>query len=212
MSGLDALLVINSLLSGNVTPAASTASPGSATPAAATPNYYLDVNGDGHVSAIDALMVINYLLNPTSSAATPSVMTPSAIASTAAVATPTGSASVITPSVAASGVTAGVVSSPSTDAVRIRRRPGDRPTRADFATSDNHRAGQHVDRDHDQLRACRATSSHGRRHGSAAIRPLPALVLRVECEDFFATEESGLSWRFGNTTSELVRSPDSGVE
>ena len=67
VSPLDALTVINDLLqhgshavtSGSATPNVATASP-----AATTNVNYLDVNGDNRVSPLDALLVINQVLNP----------------------------------------------------------------------------------------------------------------------------------------------------
>ncbi len=67
VSGLDALIVINNL---NAQSVAKTSAPGAmslAVPAAAgtaaNSNYFVDVNGDGVVSPVDALVVINYLLH-----------------------------------------------------------------------------------------------------------------------------------------------------
>ena len=58
----DALIVINALQSSsNATPAIASSGSGS-------PVYYDDVNGDGTVSALDVLWIINDLLNATTTA------------------------------------------------------------------------------------------------------------------------------------------------
>ena len=69
VSPLDALLVINSLLdAGSAGSGTSGISPQAATPSTSSASnatqYFLDVNGDGTVSPIDALLVINSLLDP----------------------------------------------------------------------------------------------------------------------------------------------------
>jgi hypothetical protein len=63
----DVLIVINNLLSASLAPAAAplAAAPLTAAPAAsAATAHYVDVNGDGRVTPIDVLKVINYLLSP----------------------------------------------------------------------------------------------------------------------------------------------------
>ncbi len=67
VSSLDALIVINKL---NAQSVAKASAPGAMPLAAlatsgtgASPNYFVDVNGDGAVSPLDALVVINYLLH-----------------------------------------------------------------------------------------------------------------------------------------------------
>lgn len=69
VSSFDALLIINSLLSGNAGPQAVSLTAGA--------GYYTDVSGDGQVSSRDALLVISYLLTPPSAApqAVPSAAT-----------------------------------------------------------------------------------------------------------------------------------------
>jgi hypothetical protein len=85
ISTFDALLVINHLLTGssNASPAAAP-QVASATPQASSatgPNYFMDVNGDGLISAFDALLVINYLLDPAAAVKTAAAttVTPAAI-------------------------------------------------------------------------------------------------------------------------------------
>ena len=112
VSAMDALIVINHLMNSGVStsqsatanaltamPAAGTSSPASS---GQTRPYYMDVNGDGIISPIDALTVINYLLHPAATGASgPSAaaaVTPTAMApADAGAPSPAAAASALVP-------------------------------------------------------------------------------------------------------------------
>ena len=105
VSAIDALIVINAILSGGPTSnaAASAASPAAlASPAVSstTPSDFLDVNGDGRMSAIDALMVINFLLNPPTASSAVGAVPPRLVTVPIAAAHNTAASSAVAPAAA----------------------------------------------------------------------------------------------------------------
>jgi hypothetical protein len=86
ISNLDALIVINTLLTNSSTSSGATplAAAAAADPTASAAQYFEDVNGDGIVSPLDALLVLNYLETRSQTAASLSDAASPAAASLAA--------------------------------------------------------------------------------------------------------------------------------
>lgn len=126
VSPVDALVVINALLAKDAQAEASFDGPPSASPAVAGASgrtYYIDVNADGRVSPLDALLVINYLIDPTSAGSSHAddggTVAPASKSAPSALASPAIAAIAVDRAMAAEQEPADLLDGPATDSAMV---------------------------------------------------------------------------------------------